>query len=186
VSLEKSSLEHPASEPGFFLSGIGSPMAENTFYFENMIALTAQGRLSIEDQLAGLGMISMATQEDEVVDRDAFFQYALEHFADWLKVILCLSREQQEMLLAYYLLAKTQKNSGEVPHLAGAAGGQIRPESSCVSDPAISQCAPDATPSVLCSGSAGWSRASTNTRSLASGTAPPPHCLPFSGAIRDR
>jgi len=38
------------------------------------------------------------------------------HFADWLRVIRVLSREQQELLLSYYLLGKPQIVLSKLPN----------------------------------------------------------------------
>src|SRR6267378_2444105 len=74
-------------------------------YMEAMVANRAQ-LLSEEEQLAGEGMLSIETQEE--FNEDSFYNYSQEHFADWLKMVRTLPREQQEMLLSYYLLGKTQ------------------------------------------------------------------------------
>jgi hypothetical protein len=39
---------------------------------------------------------------------DDIYVHCQEHFADWLRMICVLSREQQEVLFRYYLLGKTQ------------------------------------------------------------------------------
>lgn len=62
--------------------------------------------LSIEEQLAGTGMLSVETQEE--YSEDSFLNYCREHFAQWLRMVRTLPSEQQEMLLSYYLLGKTQ------------------------------------------------------------------------------
>jgi hypothetical protein len=78
---------------------------ENSAYMESIVAVRAQG-LSEEEQLAGEGMISVETQQE--FNDDSFYSYCAEHFAAWLKLIRTLPSEQQELLLCYYLLGKTQ------------------------------------------------------------------------------
>jgi hypothetical protein len=80
-------------------------MAENTAYFDSITA-TRSMRLSEEDALAGNTMLSLETTGE--FGEDDIYVYCQEHFADWLRVIRVLSLEQQELLLSYYLLGKTQ------------------------------------------------------------------------------
>lgn len=63
--------------------------------------------LTEEEALAGDGMLSLETTGE--FGEDDFFVYSREHFADWLRVLRNLSLEQQEMLLSYYLLGRTQQ-----------------------------------------------------------------------------
>ncbi len=63
--------------------------------------------LTEEEALAGDGMLSLETTGE--FGEDDFFVYSREHVADWLRVLRNLSLEQQEMLLSYYLLGKTQQ-----------------------------------------------------------------------------
>ena len=62
--------------------------------------------LSDEEALAGGTTISCETTDE--MGEDDIYVYCQDHFADWLRVIRVLSREQQQLLLSYYLLGKTQ------------------------------------------------------------------------------
>jgi len=62
--------------------------------------------LTEEEALAGGTTISCETTDEFGVDD--IYVYCQEHFADWLRVIRVVSREQQELLPSHYLLGKTQ------------------------------------------------------------------------------
>jgi hypothetical protein len=78
---------------------------ENSAYMDAMVA-SRSVLLSDEEALAGGTTISCETTDEFGVDD--IYVYCQEHFADWLRVIRVLSLEQQELLLSYYLLGKTQ------------------------------------------------------------------------------
>ena len=78
---------------------------ENSFYMENMVGRRS-ALLTVEQQLEGQTLVSLETQDDFA--QDDILIYLSEHFPDWLSVLRLLSKEQQEMLLSYYLLGKTQ------------------------------------------------------------------------------
>ena len=72
---------------------------------ENMVGRRS-ALLTVEQQLEGQTLVSLETQDDFA--QDDILIYLSEHFPDWLSVLRLLSKEQQEMLLSYYLLSKTQ------------------------------------------------------------------------------
>jgi hypothetical protein len=78
---------------------------ENSAYMDSITASRSM-LLTEEEALAGGTTISCETTDEFGVDD--IYVYCQEHFADWLRVIRVLSREQQELLLSYYLLGKTQ------------------------------------------------------------------------------
>ena len=73
-----------------------------------MDAVTAQRALLLsEDQsLEGITTISLETQAD--LSENDIFTYVEENFTEFLRIIRYLSKEDQELLLSYYLLSKTQ------------------------------------------------------------------------------
>ena len=73
-----------------------------------MEAVTAQRALLLsEDQsLEGTTTISLETQSD--LSEDDILTYVEENFTEFLRNIRYLSKEDQELLLSYYLLSKTQ------------------------------------------------------------------------------
>jgi hypothetical protein len=78
---------------------------ENSFYMENMVGRRS-ALLTIEEQLEGQTLVSLETQDD--FDQEDILVYLSGHFSNWLSVLRLLTKEQQEMLLSYYLLSKTQ------------------------------------------------------------------------------
>jgi len=78
---------------------------ENSAYMEMIVASRAQ-KLTEQEQLEGTGMISVES-DDEFVDSDVY-TFCTEHFTLFMKYIRFLDKEQQELLLSYYMLAKTQ------------------------------------------------------------------------------
>jgi hypothetical protein len=78
---------------------------ENSAYMESITAARALA-LSEDEWLAGDGMLSVETQEG--MNDDDFTVFTREHFPKMLRAIRALPKEQQEMLLSYYLLNKTQ------------------------------------------------------------------------------
>ena len=77
------------------------------FYMENMVGRRS-ALLTVEEQLEGQTLVSLETQDE--LAQDDILIYLSEHFSDWLSVLRLLSKEQQEMLLSYYMLSKTQFN----------------------------------------------------------------------------
>jgi hypothetical protein len=63
--------------------------------------------LSEEDQLEGTTTISLETCEDLQQEEDVL-TYIQDHLAEFLKTLRYLKKEDQELLLSYYLLSKTQ------------------------------------------------------------------------------
>jgi hypothetical protein len=84
---------------------------ENSAYMDSITSARSM-LLSDEEALAGNTTLSLETTGEFGVD--GIYVYSQEHFADWLKAIRVLSREQQELLLSYYLLGKTQKTLATV------------------------------------------------------------------------
>ena len=77
-------------------------------YMKGIVGTRAQ-LLTQDEQLAGATTLSIETHNDEF-NSDTFYIYCREHFAEWLTVLRFLSLEQQELLLSYYLLSKTQSS----------------------------------------------------------------------------
>lgn len=67
--------------------------------------------LSDEEGLAGKTLVSMETED---LGADDFYVYICAHFADWLPVLRLLNKEQQEVMLSYYLLGKNQMVLGKL------------------------------------------------------------------------
>jgi hypothetical protein len=68
--------------------------------------------LTEEEALAGNTTISLETQGD--LAEDDILTYVQENFAKFLKMIRYLSKEDQELLLSYYMLSKTQNILAEI------------------------------------------------------------------------
>jgi hypothetical protein len=62
--------------------------------------------LTEEEQLEGTTTISLETQAD--MTEEDVLTYIMENFAEFLKFLRYLKKEDQELLLSYYLLSKTQ------------------------------------------------------------------------------
>lgn len=77
---------------------------ETSAYMEAMVATRSQ-LLSAEEQLEGQTLISLETED---MGADDIWVYLREHFAEWLPVLRLLNKEQQEVMMSYYLLGKTQ------------------------------------------------------------------------------
>ena len=80
-------------------------MSENSPYFNSVTSARAM-LLTEEDALEGATTISLETQAD--LQEDDVFTYIQENFVNFLKMLRYLSQEDQDMLLSYYLLGKTQ------------------------------------------------------------------------------
>jgi len=63
--------------------------------------------LSEEDQLEGTTTISLETQGDLTAEEDVL-TFITENFPEFLRFLRYLKKEDQELLLSYYLLSKTQ------------------------------------------------------------------------------
>lgn len=88
-------------------------MAENSPYFESIVAHRAilnskgdHGELDEQEVLEGRGLVSMETCAD--MTEEDILTYVQENFGDFIKILRFLSKEDQELLLSYYLLSKTQ------------------------------------------------------------------------------
>lgn len=80
-------------------------MAENSAYFESIVANRAL-ELTEEEALEGNTTISQETVKDQ--QELKILAYLQENFESFLRVLRYLKKEDQEMLLSYYLLSKTQ------------------------------------------------------------------------------
>lgn len=80
-------------------------MAENSLFFEAVVAQRSV-LLDEETALEGGATISLETQTD-MAESDVL-TYIEEHFGEFLRNLRYLSKEDQELLLSYYVLAKTQ------------------------------------------------------------------------------
>lgn len=80
-------------------------MATETTYLDAITSARAM-LLSEEEALQGLGMLSAETQGSE--GSDSFYTFCAERFPEWLAVIRRLTPEQQELLLSYYVVGRTQ------------------------------------------------------------------------------
>jgi hypothetical protein len=84
---------------------------ENSVYMESISAQRSM-LLTEEEALAGNTTISLETQGD--LAEDDILTYVQENFAKFLKMIRYLSKEDQELLLSYYMLSKTQNILAEI------------------------------------------------------------------------
>lgn len=80
-------------------------MAETTPYFDSITSARAL-LLDEEEQLEGCTTISLETCAD--LAEEDILTYVQENFAEFLRRLRFLKREDQELLLSYYLLSKTQ------------------------------------------------------------------------------
>ena len=78
---------------------------ESTPYMNSVTSARAI-LLTEEEALEGATTISLETQSD--LQEDDIFTYIQENFTSFLKMLCYLSQEDQDMLLSYYLLGKTQ------------------------------------------------------------------------------
>lgn len=88
-------------------------MAENSPYFDSIVAHRAilasrgdHGELDEHEVLDGQTTISLETCAD--MTEEDILTYVQENFSDFLKILRYLSKEDQELLLSYYVLSKTQ------------------------------------------------------------------------------
>jgi hypothetical protein len=79
---------------------------ETTQYFEAVTARRAIDTYNFEQSMEGNTTVSAETQDD-LVDSD-FFTYVLDNLASFIRHLRHLTREDQDILLAYYLLNKSQ------------------------------------------------------------------------------
>jgi hypothetical protein len=80
-------------------------------YMQGMIGKWAR-RLTPEEQLSGSGMTSIETCED--FEDTSEFVYVQENFAAFLHHLRSLNPRQQEMLLTYYCLGKSQGEMAKI------------------------------------------------------------------------
>jgi hypothetical protein len=87
---------------------------ENTAYFEAITSTRAM-LLSEEQQLEGQTTLSVETCSD--FTDYGLFNYVQENFADFLRNLRHLKRDDQELLLSYYLLGKSQDSLAPLFHI---------------------------------------------------------------------
>ena len=80
-------------------------MSENTPYFDSITSARAM-LLDEDEQLEGATTISLETQAD--LAEDDILSFIGDNFDRFLKTLRFLKKEDQELLLSYYLLSKTQ------------------------------------------------------------------------------
>jgi hypothetical protein len=80
-------------------------LPENSVFFDNIIAQRSL-LLSEEDALEGATTVSLETQA-EMGELDVL-SYIEDNFPEFMRTLRYLPSEDQELLLSYYLLAKTQ------------------------------------------------------------------------------
>jgi hypothetical protein len=80
-------------------------MAENSAYFDSIVATRAM-LLDDQESLEGQTLISLESQAD--MAEEDILTYIQENFAGFIRILRSLKKEDQELLLSYYLLSKTQ------------------------------------------------------------------------------
>jgi hypothetical protein len=90
-------------------------MAENTQYFESITGRRAIAQYDEQTALEGGETVSLECQGDLV--EDDYLTYIQENLPQFLRLVRWLTREEQELLLSYYLLSKTQ-NALALIHLS--------------------------------------------------------------------
>lgn len=86
-------------------------MAETTAYFDAIVANRAM-LLDEETALEGSALVSLETSEDE--QESSIYDFIHEHFASFMRYLRRLEPEDQELLLQYYVLGKTQDKLAHV------------------------------------------------------------------------
>lgn len=86
-------------------AGRGINLAENSLFFEAIVAARSV-LLDDETALEGAATVSLETQTD-MAESDVL-SYIEDNFPDFLRNLRFLSQEDQELLLGYYVLCKTQ------------------------------------------------------------------------------
>jgi hypothetical protein len=80
-------------------------MAENSAYFDSIVATRAM-MLNEQESLEGQTLIGLECQAD--MAEEDILTYIQENFAGFMRILRSLKKEDQELLLSYYLLSKTQ------------------------------------------------------------------------------
>jgi hypothetical protein len=89
-------------------------VAEDTAYFQSIVANRAL-LLDEQEALEGGVLVSIETAEDQQQEEDIWV-WLLEHFEQFLRLLRHLPSEDQELLLSYYLLGKTQNTLATIHH----------------------------------------------------------------------
>ena len=79
-------------------------MAENSLFFEAIVAARV---ILLDEETALEGGATLSLETQDMAESDVL-TYVEHNFADFLRNLRFLSKEDQELLLAYYVLAKTQ------------------------------------------------------------------------------
>jgi len=79
-------------------------MAENSLFFEAIVAARA---ILLDEETALEGGATLSLETQDMAESDVL-TYVEHNFSDFLRNLRFLSKEDQELLLAYYVLAKTQ------------------------------------------------------------------------------
>jgi hypothetical protein len=88
-------------------------MAETTPYFDQITSARAL-LLSEEEALAGNVTLSLETQRD--LAEDDIYSFIDENFAVFMRILRFLKKEDQELMLSYYLLSKAQNTLAVIHH----------------------------------------------------------------------
>lgn len=89
-------------------------MAEDSPYFQSIVANRAL-LLDEQEALEGGVLVSIETAEDQAQEQDIWV-WLQDHFEQFLRLLRHLSKEDQELLLSYYLLGKTQSTLATIHH----------------------------------------------------------------------
>jgi hypothetical protein len=89
-------------------------VAEDTAYFQSIVANRAL-LLDEQEALEGGVLVSIETAEDQQQEEDIWV-WLQEHFGQFLRLLRHLPSEDQELLLSYYLLGKTQNTLATIHH----------------------------------------------------------------------
>ena len=81
-------------------------MAETTQYFEAVTGARAIAQWDEQAGMEGTTTVSLETQAD-LVEED-YLSFVQDHTAQFIRMLRWLNREDQELLLSYYFLSKTQ------------------------------------------------------------------------------
>jgi DNA-directed RNA polymerase specialized sigma24 family protein len=97
-----------------------SSMDDNPFRYWDSITSARAARLTEEEALEGATTISLETQEELI--EDDIYVYVVNNFRDFLLKLRALKPEQQEMLLAYYVLGTKQESLAAFYHATQTQG----------------------------------------------------------------
>lgn len=87
--------------------------SSDPFFFMNTIIAARSLRLSEEEGLAGNTLVSAETDQD-VIPEEEFGSWIHSNFETFIKFLRYLRPADQELLLSYYLLGKSQTQLGKI------------------------------------------------------------------------